>query len=56
MICMDPLKDEFVPVGIILCPDCGLSSLSWNIIYARCGHDLMPDEDDAGRHKQENAA
>lgn len=46
--------------GIINCPQCNLSSLSWNMSCARCGADLMPEEsfpeDDADRHKQINAA
>lgn len=57
---------EFIPVGIVNCPKCNLSSLSWNIICARCDTDLFPDEhvpeisetkdDNGDRHKQENAA
>lgn len=50
-------KDTFVPLGIVECPNCKLSSLSWNMVCARCNADLFPNEsDNVDRHKQENAA
>lgn len=52
--------EKFRELGIIECPNCKLSSLSWNMTCARCDADLMPDKnypnDDAERHKQINAA
>jgi DNA-directed RNA polymerase subunit RPC12/RpoP len=57
------LSLEDVPLnnGQIACPQCGFPSLAWNFVCVKCGADLMPEpeeyaDDDAMRHKQENAA